>query len=42
MSYPDERSNDEWRAVLNKGKFAPGVHVDEIATNLESQSNFAS
>jgi len=21
MSYPDQRSNDEWRAVLNKGMF---------------------
>mgnify|MGYP005989384995 FL=1 len=42
MSYPDQRSNDEWRAVLNKGTFAPRVHIDEIATNFEPQSSFAS
>ena len=42
MSYPDERSNDEWRAVLNKGKFASAVRVDEIPTNVEPQNSFAS
>lgn len=25
MSYPDQRSNDEWHAVLNKGKPSPRV-----------------
>jgi hypothetical protein len=26
MSYPDQRSDDEWRAVLNKGKLFPVPH----------------
>jgi len=30
MSYPDKRTNDEWRAVLNKGKGHPQLsHVEE-------------
>lgn len=27
MSYPDARSNDEWRAVLNKGKLKAATRV---------------
>jgi hypothetical protein len=36
MSYPDQRTNDEWRAVLNKGEFhapsPPTSHLISIAS----------
>lgn len=32
-SYPDERSPDEWRAVLNPGKSGPSLHLPFPSSN---------
>lgn len=39
MSYPDQRSNDEWRAVLNKGKWPKpfAYQLVRICTNIRSE-----
>lgn len=42
MSYPDKRSDDEWRAVLNKGPYliAPNPAHDGLLTVRQSSSAF--
>lgn len=43
MSYPDKRTNDEWRAVLNKGLYNPPVpNLRKQMLTAQIQSSSAS